>query len=357
MKKIVYPLILALVILAFAGCSTVDKGVAGQGAKGKIVIYTSMYEYVIQAVKQELQNKFPQYSVDFVYGGTGNIQARIASEQASGGKLGCDMLMVAEPGYSLELKAKGVLQAYKSPEAPNLAFDYDQDGYWYPVRVSNMVLAYNPDRFSKDSLPNSFHDFANDPSVKDAISMRNPLTSGTALATITALRDKYGYDYFDALSRQNVQIEYDSDTPIRKLQNGDYKEIMILEESILRARQQGSTLAVIYPTDGTVMIPSTIMIINGKLSANNNVAAAEKITDWFLSEDGQNAIVNGWMHSVRTNFPKIPYDSKPTDEIRANSITVNWDHYFNQRQEILDKFQDYLANRPADQTQTGGSSN
>jgi len=253
--------------------------------------------------------------------------------------------MVAEPGYSLELKAKGLLYSYKSPEASALAFDYDPDGYWYPVRVSNMILAYNPDRYSKDSLPNSFYDFAHDPGVQNAIAIRSPLTSGTSMAAITALRDKYGYDYFDALSKQNIKIEYDSDTPIRNLENGIYKEIMILEESILRKRQEGSNLGIIYPTDGTVMIPSTIMIINDNWSANRNIAAAKAITDWFLSAEGQNSIVDGWMHSVRANFPRIPYDSRPTDQIRANSISVNWDHYFNQREEIQDRFQEYLANR------------
>lgn len=331
-------------MLAMAASFVFAGGLSDQGSKNKVVIYTSMYEYVIEAVKKELAKQFPNLSIEFVYGGTGSLQARVADEQTTG-RLGCDILMVAEPGYSLELKQKGLLYAWKSPETQNLAFDYDPEGYWYPVRVSNMVLAYNPDKYSLNQIPTSFYDFAHDPRVKNAISMRSPLTSGTSLATVTALRDKYGYEYFDALSKQNVVIEYGSEIPIAKLQAGDYKEIMILEESILRARQTGSKLAVIYPTDGTVMIPSTIMIVNDKWSADKNTKAAQAVADWFLSADGQNAMVDGWMHSVRIDFPRIPYDSKPTMDIRANSIAVNWDNYFNQRKEIQDKFQDYLAQR------------
>jgi len=303
-----------------------------------------MYEYVIDTVKHSLQNRFPQIAIDFVYGGTGVIQARIAAEQASG-RLGCDILMVAEPAYSLELKENGMLHAFKPREASSLAFNYDPEGYWYPVRISNMILAYNPEIYSKDSIPNSFSDFANDESVRDAIAMRSPLTSGTAMATVTALRDKYGYAYFEALSRQNIQIEYGSDIPLMKLETGEYKVIMILEESILRKRQEGSKLEVIYPTDGTVMIPSPIMIINDKWSASRNTAAAEAIADWFLGREGQNAIVDGWMHSVRTDFTRLPFDAKSTGEIRSNSIAVNWENYFNQRNEIQDRFQDYLASR------------
>ena len=343
MKKIAsIILILAMAIPAvFAGGSR-DKDT--KGSSNKIVIYTSMYEYVIDSVKQNLQKQYPEITIEFVYGGTGNLQNRVASEQASG-RLGCDILMVAEPAYALELRQNDMLHPFKSREAANLAFDYDAEGYWYPVRVSNMVLAYNPGKQAKDSIPNSFHDFANDRRVRGAISMRSPLTSGTSMATVTALRDKYGYDYFDALSKQNIQIDYGSDTTLAKLETGEYSVVMILEESILRRRQEGSKLEVIYPTDGAVMIPSPIMIINDKWSANRNTQAAESIADWFLRPEGQDAIVDGWMHSVRTNFPKLPYDARPTNEIRSGSIAVNWNNYFNQRKEIQDRFQDYLARR------------
>ena len=345
MKKTVCAvLILALAIpAAFAGGGR-DKNTAGDRSGDRMVIYTSMYEYVLEAVEQNLRRQFPRWDIDLVYGGTGNIQNRVASERAVC-RLGCDILMVAEPGYSLELKQNEMLHPYKSGEAANLAFEYDPEGYWYPVRVSNMVLAYNPTRNSKDTLPQSFYDFAYDTNVRGAISMRSPLTSGTSMATVTALRDKYGYEYFNALSKQNIQIDYGNDTPLAKLETGEYRIVMILEESILRRRAEGSKLEVIYPTDGTVMIPSTIMIINDKWSANRNSKNAESVADWFLGVAGQTAIVDGWMHSVRNNFAKLPFDARPTGEIRANSMLVNWNTYFSQRKEVQDRFQDYLANR------------
>jgi len=90
------------------------------------------------------------------------------------------MLLIADPSYSLELKGKGMLHRYISAETGNLAFDYDKEGCWYPVRISNMVLAYNPAKNNKNNVPNSFSDFANNASVRGAVSMSNPLVSGTA---------------------------------------------------------------------------------------------------------------------------------------------------------------------------------
>ena len=349
MKKLVcLTLIIALAIpLAFAGGSRnrgASSGTGSQGSAGKIVIYTSIYEDVIEALGKVLGRQFPGYQITFYYGGTGQIQAKVAAEQAAN-SLGCDMLMVAEPAYSLELKQNGMLHPYISKEASNLAFDYDREGYWYPVRVSNMVLAYNPGRNTKASIPNSFNDFAFNTGVRGAISMSNPLSSGTAMASVIALRDKYGNGYFEALARQDVMIESGS-VALSKLESGECKVIMVLEESVLKKRQEErSNLEVIYPTDGTILIPSTIMIINDKWNANKNIKTAEAITDFFLSEDGQNSIVAGWMHSVRKNFSKIPFDSIPTTQIQANSMPVNWENCFHQKDEIYALFEEFLSSR------------
>ena len=337
MKKI----ICFMIIFAMAIPFIFALGIKDKEPSGKITIYTSMYQEVIESVKKELEKQFPKCAIEFVYAGTGRLQHRVATEQASGGRLGCDILMVAEPAYSLDLKEKGILHPYISKEALNLAFDHDPQGYWYPVRVNNMVLAYNPAKNSKSSIPNSFYDFANDVKVKGAISMRNPNISGTTMAALTALRDKYGFEYLDALSKQNVQIEYGTAGALKKLETGEYKVIMILEESILQKREtKKSNLEVIYPTDGTIMIPSTIMIVNDKWSANKNSGSAEAITDWFLSEAGQKTIVAGWMHSVRIDFPKHPYDSKPTEAIRANSMPVDWDSNYRHKEQVINRFEE-----------------
>ena len=340
MKRLVcFALIIALTVsLVFAG------GGRDRRSSGKITIYTSMYGDIVEDLHRTLAREFPNLQIEFFYGRTGTLQARIAQETAMG-RLGCDILMVADPSYSLELKQNNMLHPYKSKEAPYLAFDYDPDGYWHPVRVSNMVLAFNPDRHARNTLPGSFYDFANDTRLRGYISMGSPLTSGTSLAAAAALKDKYGYEYFDALGRQNVQIEYASANSLTRLESGECRVVMILEESVLQRRQEGSRLEVIYPSDGAVVVPSNIMIVNDRWSANRNTAAAQAVVDWFLSEKGQNAVVNGWMHSVRRDFNRLPYDSILTNEILADSIPVNWDRILQERDQIRNRFEQALTLR------------
>lgn len=333
---------LASLALLFASCTKKEAKTDEKTISGEVLIYTSMYEDIIDNVKQEINKEFPDVKIEFFQGGTGTLQSKIAAERASG-KLGCDMLMVAEPSYSLELKEQNLLHPYISKNAKNLALPYDEDGYWYPVRILNMILAYNPDKKQSEEVAHSFKEFAEKSSLKGRLSMPDPLKSGTALAAVSAFYDAYGEDFFQKLQNQQVTVESGS-AAVSKLESGEYDEIMILEESILKKREEeGSTLTVIYPEDGTVAIPSTIMTITGEKSAHNNVKACEAVTDWFLSPAGQKAIVEGWMHSVLKNPEKYPFDAKASGEILANSMPVDWVKSYKNRDELRRLFEKYIV--------------
>ena len=224
-----------------------------------------------------------------------------------------------------------------------MRFEFDEEGYWYCVRVCSMGLAYNPDMYAKEDIPTSFKDFAYDESAKGMISMSNPLTSGTAMATIVGLQAKYGDEYFDALGKQDVMIESGS-SALAKLETGECKVIMILEESVLKKREEeGSTLEWFIPDDGDVLVPSTVMTVAEDKSANKNTAACEAITNWLLSEEGQSYIVKGWMHSVLTDFPTEPYDGASTVELKEKNIPVDWEKCYKDRDAIRTMFQEKVT--------------
>ena len=343
MKKLL-PLILALALIVgiVPSASAVNEDVSGT-----LMIYTSMYQFVIDMMDEAIKAEFPNLEPGnegsfFFYGGTGSLQTKIAGEMETG-TLGCDMMLVAEPAYSLELKEGGWLHQYETEAAANLRFPYDEEGYWYPVRVCNMVLAYNPELKTPEELPKTFEEFAKDPALKGKISMGNPLTSGTTMAAVAALSDKYGYEYFDGLGANDVMIESGS-TALAKLQTGECDVIMILEESVLKERKEkGSKLACIYPEDGVILIPSTVMTVAEEKSANMNIEACEAITDWLLSEEGQKFMTEGYMHSVLAGFETVPYDSVATDGLIEKDMGVDWVRCYTQREEIRTQFQEKVT--------------
>ena len=349
MKKIL-ALILAAVMLT--GAFAVSASAVNEDVEGTVGIYSSMYQFVIdmmdEAIKKEFPNLTPAYDGSFFfYGGTSSLITKIYGEMETG-VLGCDMMLVAEPAFSLELKEAGYLEPIEVEGADTLLrFPYDEEGYWYPVRVCNMVLAYNPEMVDEwaakgVTIPKTFQDFANDPSLKGYISMGNPLTSGTTFAAVASLTqdNHYGESYLDGLAANEVMIESGS-TAITKLQTGECAAIMILEESILKVLKEAedagtpiTNLEVIYPEDGVILIPSTVMTVAEDHSANVNTEACEALEQWLLSEEAQKLILQGYMHSVFAGMEEIPYGSVDTDGLIAKDLGVDWENAYRNREEI-----------------------
>ena len=339
MKKL-----LALLLCVIMVMSVIPSAFAvNEDIEGDVMIYTSMYQFVIDMMDEALAEEFPNCNVEFFYGGTGSLQTKLAGEMETG-TLGCDMMLVAEPAYSLELKEGGWLHSFEVEGADELLrFPYDEDGYWYPVRVCNMVLAYNPELYTPEELPKTFKEFAEDPSLKGLISMGNPLTSGTTMAAVAALSDRYGYEYFDGLGANDVMIESGS-TALAKLQTGECKVIMILEESVLKERKENdSKLACIYPEDGVILMPSTVMIVDEDKSLNMNTEACEEVAKWILSEAGQKLVLEGYMHSVAADMTEVPFDSVDTNGLIEKDMGVDWERCYKDREEIRTEFQERVT--------------
>ena len=348
MKKIL-TLVLVLVMV-FSLCPSAFA--VNEDVEGEIVIYSSMYQFVLDMLDEALQEEFPNLVPGnegsfFFYGGTSSLITKIYGEMETG-TLDCDMMLVAEPAFSLELKEAGYLEPVEI-ESPGelLRFPYDEEGYWYPVRVCNMVLAYNPEMVDDwaakgVTIPQTFEAFANDPALKGYISMGNPMSSGTTFAAVASLTqdNHYGKDYLKGLAANNVMIESGS-TAITKLQTGECATIMILEESILKALKDAedagtplTNLACIYPEDGVVLIPSTVMTVAEEHSKNVNTEACEAVEQWLLSEAAQKLILEGFMHSVFKGMDEIPYGSIDTEQLIEKDLGVDWENAYHNREAI-----------------------
>ncbi len=324
-----------------------------EDVEGELVIYTSMYPFAIEMMDEILKKKFPNLKPGndgsfFFYSGTSALITKIYGEMGENRNqpLDADMFMVAEPAFSLELKDYGYLHPFEVENADQLLrFDYDKEGYWYPVRVLNMVLARNPENEKKwadmgITVPKTFKDFAYDPALKGYISMSDPLTSGSAYASVVALLDKYGEEYLDKLSANKVMRESGS-TAIAKLQSGECAAIMILEESVLKyisdEEEKGNkvtNLEVIYPEDGVILVPSTVMIVAEEYSKNVNTEAAEAVAKWMLTEEAQEIIMQAYMHSVLAAEKNYPAHSIDTNELIKMDMGVDWEKAYHEREKI-----------------------
>jgi len=346
MKKLTFLMIILTSIIGglFAGGGGDNRTAQGQGPSGKLVIYTSLSRDFANEIQAELKKRFPGLETDFFCSPDASIRGRIEAQEASR-KLDCDIILSGDPSYAMELRGKRIIQSYKSGEASSLAVPHDRDNYWFPVWLSNMVLAYNPARHTRRDIPEAFYDLAHSEIAKGELAMENPLVSGSSFAAMAALRDIYGNEYFEALGKNEIKLESETDL-LAKLESGEYKVVMVREEAVLKKREQElSKLMPIYPDDGIIVIPTVIMTVSERWSANKNIRAAGIITDWFLSADAQNYFVGNWTHPARARFPKLPYDSITTSQILERAIPLNWENNFKQRSEIRNRFEQLVIKR------------
>ena len=352
MKSIAARLIALFLSIALAAGMAGGALAEDMSVSGELVIYSSMYPFVLDMLDEALKAEFPNLVPGnggsfFVYGGSTSLINEIYADMKVG-ELSCDMMLVAEPALALELKEAGYLEQVKidNPSA-RLRFPFDPEGYWYPVRVCNMVLAYNPELEDEweakgVTIPKTFRDFAMDHSLKGLIGMGDPQFSGTTFAALVSLiqANHYGRAYMKKLADNDIQIMSGS-ASLSAVQSGGLAAVMVLEESVLKklkdaedAGEPLTNLRCIYPGDGVILIPSPVMTVAEQRSKNKNVKACKAVEKWFLSEGAQQIILKGYMHSVFADMKSYPYGSVNTDILIQKDMHVNWENAYLAREDI-----------------------
>lgn len=345
-KRWIYAgLMMGFAVLLAAGCGGEKKKVsaptpAAKGPQGDVTVYTSIYPDIIdQMCKPNVARFFSDLKVTWFQGGTEKIKTKIAGE-VKAKRIGADVLMVADPSYYLALKKSNLLLEYVSPNQKDVVTEKDKNGAWTSVRISNMIIAYNKDRLKEHDAPKSWQELT-DPKWKGRIAMPNPMLSGSAYVAVGALADKYGWEYFDKLKANGIRIEEGNSAIQNKLLTGEYAAAMILEENILKlANVKKEPLRVIYPVDGIICVPSPIAIFN----TTKNQDGAKALVDWWLSKEGQEAVVNGWMHSVREDV-KPPAGAPEMKTLLPNAIKVDWEKLAVQDAQIKEAFRSRVMDK------------
>ena len=88
-------------------------------AEGKITIYTSVPQPIINKIQQDFQTRFPKIELTVFRSGTSAVTAKIEAEKTAG-RIMADLVWVAEPSTYEDFKAEGLLHKFTPPEAASL---------------------------------------------------------------------------------------------------------------------------------------------------------------------------------------------------------------------------------------------
>lgn len=315
MKYLRIGLVVGLLMVLMVGVAQV--AFAQGQSKTTIMMYTSMPTDIVSSLETAFEAKYPNIDLQFVRSGTGKIQTRIATE-AEAGQVQADLIWVADFSYYEDLKDKGYLLKYESPEAKNIPSALkDPEGYYYGARMINEAIAYNTNLVT--APPQSWKDLL-DPQWKNQIMIADATYSGAALVAMGGLTTEYGLSYYRSLRANGTAVVSGHGGLTRSIASGEYMVGMTLDYMVRQQKEAGSPIDIVYPTDGAIAIPSPIAIV----STTKQAQAAEKFVDYVLSVEGQKALVEmGSFIPVRPDVAS-PASTPSLTELLKNAMPVDY---------------------------------
>ncbi len=255
--------------------------------EGKVVWYTSIDLSVSEKVGAAFKAKF---GIDVRAERTGaeRVFQRIGQEYASNVHA-VDVANSSDAAHLLAWKRQGILLPYV-PE--DVAKYYkpehrDADGTYAGFRATLSPIAYNTKLVKAEDAPASFKDLL-DAKWKGKIVKAHPGYSGTILtATFEMVRD-IGWDYYEALAKQNVMQVQSATDPPKKLSLGE-RSVMAdgTEYNIFLLKESGQPVEAVYPTEGTPFIVGP----NGIFKDGPNPNAAKLFQNYCFTPEAQQIII------------------------------------------------------------------
>jgi len=289
---------------------------AGPAVSGTVVLYTSLPQQIATDFARAFTARFPQVKLDVLRSGSTELERRIFAEMEVGG-IRADVLWLADAPVFITLREKGQLQAYRSPEARRIPAAWkDPNGFFTAGRLINMVIAVNTTLIPERVAPRRWADF---PKFGKTAAMPNPFFSGSVFVVVATFVKEYGWGWFERARTEGLQVLRGNSEVARALAAREVGVGMTLDFIAYGMIQDGAPLAIVWPDEGAVSIPSPVAITKNA----KNVEGARQFVDFVLSRDGQQALVKLGIIPVRADVDPPAGLPKPA-EIKTLPVPFEW---------------------------------
>ena len=185
------------------------------------------------------------------------------------------------------LKAAGALMQYKPRNLDKMVDSLkgysDPENYSTVTAAALMLITYNSSLVTEKDAPKNWPDLL-DPKWKNKVSIGHPAFSGYVGTWVVLMRKLYGWDYFEKLEKNSPQIGRSVNDTVTMLNAKERWVAAGPEATTLLSRDKGNPLAVVYPTDGSLLMVSPSSVLAKAPSPNAGKLFIEFLLDREAAE-------------------------------------------------------------------------
>ncbi|MFZ6764745.1 ABC transporter substrate-binding protein [Pseudoroseomonas sp. WGS1072] len=282
--------------------------------EGEITWYTGqMQAEPSEAVGRAFAARYPGVKVNVVRSSSQVTFQRLAQDMRAGVSQ-CDVFSSTDYSHASYLKREGRLMQYRPQNAAKLIpvarEAADPDGLFQITYLGLYLMARNNNAVTEADAPKGWKDLL-DPKWRGKIAVGHPGYSGAITSWCLMMQKMYGWDYFKQLERNNPLIGRSSGDPVTALNAGERSiGAAIPSATTLLSISRGNPITLIYPTDGTLMVPSP----TGALAKAPHPNAAKLFMEFVTSPAYHQATREFFGESLRPEVPPPP-GAQPLDKI------------------------------------------
>src|SRR3989475_11369378 len=194
-----------------------DARVEAAKKEGKVVWYTSLAFPSAEKVAKLSEAASPGIKVEAHRTGPQRTLQRVMQELQANLKL----IHTSDAGHFVLLKEKKLLMQYPPAGLDRFPAGFkDRDGYYYGLRATVNVIAYNTKLVSAGEAPKGAKDLL-DPKWKGKLVTAHPGYSGVIATHVLALVHLHGWDYFKQLAQNKLMLVQSAVDPAGVVASGE----------------------------------------------------------------------------------------------------------------------------------------
>jgi iron(III) transport system substrate-binding protein len=269
--------------------------------EGHLNWYSSTPFPLVQALADRFQQE-TGIKVSLLRSGGEAVLRRFMQEYQAG-RAGADVVTMSDAGAANGLVRQGVFVPFR-PEGFDKVLDFAKEpkGHWIAQRISLVGMPVRTDRVSEKDRPRTWSDLTA-PKFKGMMVMADPSFTAIQLIIVGMLSQKFGWEFYRALRKNDTMIVPGHQQVYKTLQQGE--RLIGTAGADPRRFNNGQEVpnqSLIYPSEGVFIVVSPTGIARNA----RNPDAARLFAQFMISPAVQQLIADNQHHSSRGDIAAPP---------------------------------------------------